>query len=190
VTCGPCARRIGGEACDCDDVDVERQVLVLQPAAAAVPRRGPPHSSPFPLPHQGRQGALTPCMARDCEVPENAPSRPRQALAQDQLGSLRRLASGCSPALSIECFDGDTPKPSRARIRDESNLLLTNPDIIHVTILPQHKQWATVLRDIRLLVIDEAHMYRGELLLVAGRGRGSSHISDAQHQGLSAAMWL
>jgi len=87
---------------------------------------------------------------------------PTKALAQDQLRSLRELA--CPDLLSeseIETFDGDTPSPERAAIRKNARIILTNPDMLHLGILPNHASWTRLLRHLRYVVIDEAHVYRG-----------------------------
>ena len=87
---------------------------------------------------------------------------PTKALAQDQLRSLRQLIS---PDLfrdeELATFDGDTPKEERADIRKEARIILTNPDMLHLGILPNHQYWARLLRNLKYVVIDEAHTYRG-----------------------------
>ncbi len=89
---------------------------------------------------------------------------PTKALAQDQLRSLRGLAS---PRLisssSIETFDGDTLVDSRARIRKRARIVLTNPDMLHLGILPNHSMWSRYLHGLKYVVLDEAHVYRGIL---------------------------
>jgi DEAD/DEAH box helicase domain-containing protein len=87
---------------------------------------------------------------------------PTKALAQDQLRSLRELA--CPEILEAEecsTFDGDTPQPDRAEIKQGSRILITNPDMLHLGILPNHQSWSRLLRRLRYVVVDEAHMYRG-----------------------------
>ncbi|POM65407.1 Hypothetical protein PHPALM_18883, partial [Phytophthora palmivora] len=87
---------------------------------------------------------------------------PTKALAQDQLKSLRRLLEAAHLPLQLGMtFDGDTPMKSRSMLIRETRIFLTNPDMLHLTILPQHRQWRQVLSHLRLLVVDEAHMYRG-----------------------------
>ncbi|GLD96786.1 hypothetical protein PINS_up005469 [Pythium insidiosum] len=87
---------------------------------------------------------------------------PTKALAQDQLKSLRRLlvATGLREDMCAT-FDGDTPMRSRTAVVRDTHIFLTNPDIMHLSILPKHKQWRRVLTNLKLLVVDEAHMYRG-----------------------------
>jgi DEAD/DEAH box helicase domain-containing protein len=83
---------------------------------------------------------------------------PTKALAQDQLRKLGALrAPGASPAV----YDGDTPADQRAAIRRTTNLLLSNPDMLHVGVLPAHERWAEFLHHLRFVVLDEAHVYRG-----------------------------
>jgi len=87
---------------------------------------------------------------------------PTKALAQDQLRTLREL---CCPELftadDFATFDGDTPRAERADIRTRARIVLSNPDMLHLGILPNHRQWARMLRSLRYVVIDEAHVYRG-----------------------------
>jgi DEAD/DEAH box helicase domain-containing protein len=87
---------------------------------------------------------------------------PTKALAQDQLRTLwelfhpKLLSTG-----DFATFDGDTPKAERGDIRRRARLILTNPDMLHVGILPNHQQWSRLLRRLRYVVVDEAHIYRG-----------------------------
>ncbi|MCW2956852.1 MAG: box helicase, partial [Thermoleophilia bacterium] len=83
---------------------------------------------------------------------------PTKALAQDQARRLRQLgARWAQPML----YDGDTPPAQRAVIRRQANLLLTNPDMLSAGILPAHVEWATFLKGLAIVVIDESHVYRG-----------------------------
>jgi len=87
---------------------------------------------------------------------------PTKALAQDQLRSLHQLF--CPYLLPIEevaTFDGDTPRSERSEIRKNGRIILTNPDMLHVGILPNHQSWSLLLRNLRYVVVDEAHFYRG-----------------------------
>ncbi|KDO23163.1 hypothetical protein SPRG_09971 [Saprolegnia parasitica CBS 223.65] len=87
---------------------------------------------------------------------------PTKALAQDQMQSLRSFLMRCGLPPSIcATYDGDTTHPERTVIRKSTRVFLTNPDMLHVTILPQHKTWASILTHLRYIVIDESHMYRG-----------------------------
>jgi DEAD/DEAH box helicase domain-containing protein len=83
---------------------------------------------------------------------------PTKALAQDQARSLAALRP---PNLREAIYDGDTPKEERPAIRRRSNLVLTNPDMLHVGILPHHKNWGDFLANLEWVVVDEAHTYRG-----------------------------
>jgi DEAD/DEAH box helicase domain-containing protein len=89
---------------------------------------------------------------------------PTKALAQDQLGTLKRWAES-EPALAEvlrpATYDGDTPRHNRRRIRTEANVVLSNPDMLHVGVLPYHPRWASFLQDLRYVVVDELHQYRG-----------------------------
>ena len=85
---------------------------------------------------------------------------PTKALAQDQRRALGRLVPR-SARLRYDIFDGDTPTPERGGIRRSARLLITNPDMLHVGILPNHRLWYQRLRSLRYVVIDEAHVYRG-----------------------------
>ena len=85
---------------------------------------------------------------------------PTKALAQDQLTALRELAPS-RPAPVLAVYDGDTPRDERAGIRRSAHVLLTNPDMLHAGILPNHKLWAAFLQQLSTVVIDEAHTYRG-----------------------------
>src|SRR5438093_1813491 len=83
---------------------------------------------------------------------------PTKALAQDQA---RKLAELAPPGLRHAIYDGDTPREDRPGLRRRANLVLTNPDMLHVGILPHHKSWAEFLAALEWVVVDEAHTYRG-----------------------------
>jgi DEAD/DEAH box helicase domain-containing protein len=83
---------------------------------------------------------------------------PTKALAQDQLGKLRKLAPA---SFDCETYDGDTPKPDRAAIRRSAHIVLTNPDMLHLAILPNFSSWARFFRSLRYVVLDEMHAYSG-----------------------------
>jgi DEAD/DEAH box helicase domain-containing protein len=83
---------------------------------------------------------------------------PTKALAQDQF---RTLSGYRVPRLKPAIYDGDTPTDQRWQIRKWSNVILTNPDMVHVGVLPNHDRWGDVLANLRYVVIDEAHVYRG-----------------------------
>ena len=83
---------------------------------------------------------------------------PTKALAQDQA---RALSSYGLPRLRPAIYDGDTEAERRWQIRKWSNVILTNPDMLHVGVLPHHDRWGDVLQNLRYVVVDEAHVYRG-----------------------------
>lgn len=97
---------------------------------------------------------------------------PTKALAQDQMRALKELTvrvraasskqNGRSPFIPrFGLYDGDTPRSSRGRLRREAQIILTNPDMLHVGILPNHRLWADFLKHLKFVVVDEAHIYRG-----------------------------
>jgi DEAD/DEAH box helicase domain-containing protein len=83
---------------------------------------------------------------------------PTKALAQDQARALAELAV---PKVRAAIYDGDTPQERRWQIRRWANAILTNPDMLHLGVLPRHDLWADVLHNLRYVVVDEAHVYRG-----------------------------
>ena len=83
---------------------------------------------------------------------------PTKALAADQMARLTALAI---PNLRAATYDGDTPPDERRWIRDHSQYVMTNPDLMHYSLLPGHERWAPFLRSLRYVVIDECHVYRG-----------------------------
>ena len=85
---------------------------------------------------------------------------PTKALAQDQLSGLHLLQSSIQN-LQSAIYDGDTPPSHRALIRKNARILLSNPDMLHTGILPHHTNWADFFRNVRFVVIDEMHTYRG-----------------------------
>jgi DEAD/DEAH box helicase domain-containing protein len=87
---------------------------------------------------------------------------PTKALAQDQLRTLHE--DFCPDLFKVNdfaTFDGDTPPAERGEIRKNARIILSNPDMLHVGILPNHQQWSRFLRSLKYVVIDEAHTYRG-----------------------------
>ena len=89
---------------------------------------------------------------------------PTKALAQDQMRGLRRLADS-HPDLEglVRCgtYDGDTPPTSRRKLRNDGNIILSNPDMLHMGILPYHSRWGSFFSDLQYVVVDEIHTYRG-----------------------------
>ena len=84
---------------------------------------------------------------------------PTKALAQDQARSLHGF--GLHKAIRPAIYDGDTPRQERSAIRKRSNLIITNPDMLHVGILPHHAAWGDLFANLAFVVVDEAHVYRG-----------------------------
>jgi DEAD/DEAH box helicase domain-containing protein len=88
---------------------------------------------------------------------------PTKALAQDQRRAMKELLTYL-PNLGdvmVETFDGDTPMAERNLIRDEARIIFTNPDMLHITILPQESGWRTFLQNLKFVVVDELHVYNG-----------------------------
>ena len=86
---------------------------------------------------------------------------PTKALAQDQAKALARLIPEQRKRIRHGIFGGDTPPENRADIRRYAQVVITNPDMLHLGILPNHRPWYRFLRGLRYVVIDEAHVYRG-----------------------------
>jgi DEAD/DEAH box helicase domain-containing protein len=84
---------------------------------------------------------------------------PTKALAQDQARALARF--GLGDRLRPAIYDGDTPRQARVQIRRRAGVVLTNPDMLHLGILPHHDSWANFFANLAVVVIDEAHVYRG-----------------------------
>ena len=83
---------------------------------------------------------------------------PTKALAQDQLRRIRLLAG---KDVEVFAYDGDTPAAARLLARQKARVLLTNPDMVHLSLLPRHERWDEFLYNLKYVVIDEAHTYRG-----------------------------
>jgi DEAD/DEAH box helicase domain-containing protein len=90
---------------------------------------------------------------------------PTKALAQDQMMELHELvgalALGDEHAIGVHTYDGDTPADARRTIRTRAHVVLSNPDMLHSGILPHHPRWAKLFENLRFIVIDELHAYRG-----------------------------
>jgi len=92
---------------------------------------------------------------------------PTKALAQDQLRSFRQILGDVEDLAhllrpgAVATFDGDTPQDERANIRKQARVLLSNPDMLHLGILPNHQSWSRFLANLKYVVIDETHIYRG-----------------------------
>src|SRR3954447_17687199 len=86
---------------------------------------------------------------------------PTKALAEDQLQELHGAIEQIGSELRAFTFDGDTPQDARKAIRQRANVVLTNPDMLHSGILPHHTRWAQFFENLRYIVVDELHYYRG-----------------------------
>src|SRR5437867_677533 len=86
---------------------------------------------------------------------------PTKALAQDQLAELERLSGEMEIELKTYTYDGDTPPQARAAIRSAGHVVITNPDMLHTGILPHHTKWVKLFENLRYVVLDELHTYRG-----------------------------
>lgn len=89
---------------------------------------------------------------------------PTKALTQDQYHGLENISlalSGAGKSIRPAIYDGDTPSDHRPAIRTNARLVLSNPDMLHTGILPHHTRWAEFFRNLRFVVIDEIHVYRG-----------------------------
>jgi DEAD/DEAH box helicase domain-containing protein len=113
---------------------------------------------------------------------------PTKALAQDQARSLAALGV---PGVRAAIYDGDTPTEQRRQIRGWANLVLTNPDMLHIGVLPRHDLWGDFLHNLRFVVVDEAHVYRGvfgsHVANVLRRLRRLARIYGAEPQFLLAS---
>ena len=94
---------------------------------------------------------------------------PTKALAQDQLAELYDLNQRLENRFGVFTYDGDTPSDARKSIREKSHIVLTNPDMLHTGILPHHTRWTRLFENLRYVVLDELHSYRGVL---------GSHLSN------------
>ncbi|MBJ94267.1 MAG: hypothetical protein CMP23_07275 [Rickettsiales bacterium] len=86
---------------------------------------------------------------------------PTKALSQDQVGGLRALGAELGVPLRTWTYDGDTPADARTAIRNRGHVVVSNPDMLHAGILPNHPRWRRLLQDLRYVVVDEMHSYRG-----------------------------
>ena len=86
---------------------------------------------------------------------------PTKALSQDQQSELNEVVLGGDIPVRVFTYDGDTPGSIRISARDEGRIIITNPDMLHTGILPNHPKWITALSHLRYVVIDEMHSYRG-----------------------------
>ncbi|MEI8282139.1 MAG: DEAD/DEAH box helicase [Armatimonadota bacterium] len=121
-----------------------------------------------------------PALAACCEEPMARALflYPTKALAYDQLGRLE--AMGKELSVRVSTYDGDTPKSHRSPIRNLCNIVLTNPDMLHMSILPNHANWTKFLKALRVIAIDEMHTYRGVF---------GSHVAQVLRRLLRLCAW-
>jgi DEAD/DEAH box helicase domain-containing protein len=88
---------------------------------------------------------------------------PTKALSQDQANALKELLEklGATDQIPVRTYDGDTPSARRRQIRDDVRLLISNPDMLHAGILPHHPRWVSLFENLKWIVLDELHVYRG-----------------------------
>ena len=86
---------------------------------------------------------------------------PTKALGQDQVAELGELSRASNLHINASTYDGDTPNPIRSAIRSAGQVVVTNPDMLHAAILPHHTKWFQLFEQLRIIVIDELHTYRG-----------------------------
>ncbi|MGF7030617.1 DEAD/DEAH box helicase domain-containing protein [Paenibacillus mucilaginosus] len=86
---------------------------------------------------------------------------PTKALAQDQVAELQELANVMGADIKTHTYDGDTPPAVRTAIRNAGHIVVTNPDMLHSAILPHHTKWVKLFENVKYIVIDEVHTYRG-----------------------------
>ena len=86
---------------------------------------------------------------------------PTKALGEDQLTELHAAIESMGSDLKCFTYDGDTPADARRAIRERANVILTNPDMLHAGILPHHTKWAKLFENLKYIIIDELHYYRG-----------------------------
>ena len=86
---------------------------------------------------------------------------PTKALTQDQYSGLHELIEHCEAEIKTFTFDGDTPSDARRAVREMGQIVLTNPDMLHSGVLPHHTRWLKLFRNLRWVIIDEIHSYKG-----------------------------
>ena len=114
---------------------------------------------------------------------------PTKALSQDQLVELNRWTEKLGDEIRTFTYDGDTPQDARRAIRSRGNLVITNPDMLHAGILPHHTKWAALFENLRYVVIDELHYYRGVFGSHLGQ-RPAPPEADCDFYGSQAAVHL
>jgi DEAD/DEAH box helicase domain-containing protein len=103
---------------------------------------------------------------------------PTKALSRDQEAGLRELVAASGVSASAVVFDGDTPADARRAARERGGIVMTNPDMLHTGILPHHASWARTFQNLRYIVVDEMHTYRGVF---------GSHVSNVLRRLLRVA---
>ena len=86
---------------------------------------------------------------------------PTKALGQDQVTEFAELTAAAGLRVSASTYDGDTPAPIRTAVRSAGQVIMTNPDMLHAAILPHHTKWFQLFEQLRYIVVDELHTYRG-----------------------------
>jgi DEAD/DEAH box helicase domain-containing protein len=130
---------------------------------------------------------------------------PTKALAHDQIVAMERWIKALGVSIALRPYDGDTPQRQRSQIRKEARILVTNPDMLHLGILPHHTSWMRFFQGLRYVVMDEMHVYRGvfgshvanvlrRLRRVAGFYGAhpqciAASATIANPQGLAEALW-
>ncbi len=116
---------------------------------------------------------------------------PTKALAHDQIAALEQWIGALQAPLNLRPYDGDTPQRHRAAIRNEARIVVSNPDMLHLGILPHHTQWVRFFSGLRYIVLDELHTYRGvfgsHVANVLRRARRVARFYGAEPQFVSAS---
>lgn len=86
---------------------------------------------------------------------------PTKALAQDQKSEINEIIQAAGVDINSYTYDGDTPANIRQRVRQAGHVVITNPDMLHSAILPHHTKWVSLFENLKFVVIDELHTYRG-----------------------------
>ncbi|MCC6546882.1 DEAD/DEAH box helicase [Candidatus Sumerlaeota bacterium] len=86
---------------------------------------------------------------------------PTKALSHDQYGELYELTKACDSDIKVFTYDGDTPPATRRALKDAGHIIVSNPDMMHAGILPHHTSWVRLFENLKYVVIDELHQYRG-----------------------------
>jgi DEAD/DEAH box helicase domain-containing protein len=116
---------------------------------------------------------------------------PTKALAHDQITAMEQWIGALQAPIALRPYDGDTPQRHRAAIRNEARILITNPDMLHLGILPHHTRWVRFFSGLRYIVLDELHTYRGifgsHVANVLRRARRVARFYGAEPQFVSAS---